>query len=85
LITLYLFGTLVEGTVGKLNFILIYIGSLIGGNLFALYMHRNHSDYSAIGASGAVSGIVFAAIGLIPGLTIGKLLIPGLHIYGWLY
>ena len=45
---------------------MVYFGSLIGGNLLALFIHRNHSDYSAIGASGAVSGIIFANIVLFP-------------------
>lgn len=47
-------------------FLLIYFGSLIGGNALALYIHRNHGNYSALGASGAVSGIIFAAIAVSP-------------------
>ena len=43
-------------------FLLLYFACLIGGNLFALYIHRNHADYKALGASGAVSGVIFASI-----------------------
>lgn len=60
LITLYFFGN--SPNLNVLNFSIIYISSLIFGNLLALYIHRHHYDYSAIGASGAISGIVFSYI-----------------------
>lgn len=47
-------------------FLLIYFGSMVGGDLFALYIHRNHGNYSAVGASGAVSGVVFSFTALAP-------------------
>lgn len=62
---------------------LIYFAALLGGNLLALYLHRNHGDYSAIGASGAVSGIVFACVGLDPGIRISILLLPDMP--GWFF
>jgi hypothetical protein len=62
----------------------IYFGSLVGGGLFSLYMHRNHPDYRAIGASGAVSGLVFAAIALFPNMEISLLLLP-VFIPGWAF
>lgn len=76
MITLYLFSQSLEAYVGIPVFLILYFGSLIGGNLFALYIHRNHPDYTAIGASGAVSGLVFASIGLFPGMEIGFILLP---------
>ncbi len=84
MITLYLFSDSLEAIFGIPSFLLIYFGSLIGGNLFALYVHRNHSDYSAIGASGAVSGLIFASIVLFPGMEIGFILLP-IQIPGWLF
>ena len=47
---------------GIKNFLLVYFLSLLGGNLFALYVHRNHGDYTAVGASGAVSGVISSFI-----------------------
>lgn len=76
MITFYLFSPMLETLLGTLPFLLLYITSLIGGNLLALFIHRNHPDYTAIGASGAVSGMVFASIGLIPGLKLGLLFLP---------
>ena len=84
MITLYLFGENLEFSIGILAFLALYFGSLIGGNLFALYINKNHSDYSAVGASGAVSGLVFASIGLFPDMKIGFLLLP-IDIPAWLF
>lgn len=84
MITLYLFGENLEFSIGILAFLALYFGSLIGGNLFALYINKNHSDYSAVGASSAVSGLVFASIGLFPDMKIGFLLLP-IDIPAWLF
>lgn len=84
MISLYIFSGLVESNMGMLNFLLIYFASLIGGGLLSLYIHRNHGDYSAVGASGAVSGLVFASIALFPGLELGLIMIPG-SIPSWLF
>ena len=84
MITLYLFSRGLESTIGIPAFLILYFASLIGGNLFALYIHKNHPDYTAIGASGAVSGLVFASIGLFPGMEIGFILLP-VFIPAWLY
>lgn len=68
--SLYFFSDLLEAAVGHWIFLLIYMMSLIGGNLLALFIHKNNGSYRAIGASGAVSGIIFSSIALFPGLEI---------------
>lgn len=80
--TLYAFSGGLEKELGVLYFLLIYFLGLIGGNLFSLFIHRNHSDYSAVGASGAVSGIVFANIALFPHIEVGFF---GYYLPSWLY
>ncbi|WP_299255440.1 rhomboid family intramembrane serine protease [uncultured Cytophaga sp.] len=82
--TLYAFSGSIENYLGIIPFILIYFASLIGSSLFSLFVHRNHGDYTAVGASGAVSGIVFASIVLFPGMGIGFLFLP-IHIPAWLF
>lgn len=84
MLTLYLFSKSLEVQIGIPSFLLVYVASLIGGNLFALYIHRNHGDYSGVGASGAISGLVFASIGLFPGMDIGFILLP-IFIPAWLF
>ncbi len=49
-----------------INFILIYFGSMVMGSLLTYFIHKEEPYYSAIGASGAVTGIVFCAILLYP-------------------
>ena len=74
--TLYIFGDIVIYNVGPFYFFLIYFGSLISGNLLSYYFHKNESYYSAVGASGAVTGILYAAILLYPGMELYLYFIP---------
>ncbi|MDP4599976.1 MAG: rhomboid family intramembrane serine protease [Polaribacter sp.] len=67
---LYLFGDIVSKILGIPNFLIIYFGSLLAGSLYTLYYHKNEPFYSAIGASGAVSGIVYASILLFPDMQL---------------
>jgi len=82
-ITFYCFSGSLEATVGIRNFLLIYFASLVGGNLFSLFLHRHDARYSAVGASGAIAGLLFAAIALYPGMEIS--LVRPYYIPGWLY
>jgi membrane associated rhomboid family serine protease len=82
MVGLYVFGRLIEWSLGVTDLLLIYFGSVIGGGLLSLYVHRHH-DYLAYGASGGVSGIVFAYLLLFPGAGIA--LYFAVPIPGWLY
>jgi membrane associated rhomboid family serine protease len=73
---LYLFGGIVAGMLGVPSFLIVYIVSLLAGNLYSLKYHKNESYYSAVGASGAVSGIVYASILLYPGISLYLFFIP---------
>ncbi len=84
MITLYFFANYIEGDLGHLGFAVIYFGSLLGGNLLSLFIHRQNKLYRAVGASGAVSGVVFAAIALFPGMKLGFFFIP-IPFPAWLY
>lgn len=70
MLTLYFFAGPVIAWVGTINFVLIYIGSLLAGSLIAMIFHKKEPFYSAVGASGAVTGILYAAILLNPGMTL---------------
>lgn len=76
MITLYFFADHVIYSVGPFYFFLIYFGSLIFGNLLSYYFHKNEPYYSAVGASGAVTGILYAAILLYPGMELYLYFIP---------
>jgi membrane associated rhomboid family serine protease len=83
MLSLYFFSGALEFSLGPGKFLVIYFASLIGGDLFSLFIHRHHGDYSSVGASGAVSGIIFACIALFPGMNIGFFGI--ISIPSWLY
>jgi len=84
MLALYFFSGAVESFFGPLQFLLIYFASLIGGDLLSLFIHRYDSGYSSVGASGAVSGIIFAAIAVFPGMRMGFFFIP-LAIPAWIF
>ena len=88
---LYMFSQPILEAFGPVGFLLIYFGSILLGNLFSLYLYKNQSWYSAIGASGGVSGIIFASVALYPNLIkIGIIFLPPQfslpgYIFGFLY
>lgn len=57
---LWMFGTAVEAMFGTVLFALIYFGSELTSSLFALWFRRRDKDYTMVGASGAIAGIVVA-------------------------
>ncbi len=74
--TLYFFADIVVMELGNLNFIIVYVLSLILGNLLSLYFHQNEYHYTAVGASGAVTGILYSSILLYPSMELYMFFIP---------
>ncbi|OFY20532.1 MAG: hypothetical protein A2W98_06300 [Bacteroidetes bacterium GWF2_33_38] len=69
MLTLFFFGAYVEsafkslyGMVGILYFILLYVSAILISSLRTLKKHQNDSWYNAVGASGAVSAVLFSFI-----------------------
>jgi len=87
----YLFGDLVERTFvqifdesGKIIYLLLYIVSLIVCLLPTYFNNQNNYHYRSLGASGAVSGVIFAGIFLYPTMGMGIFPIP-FHIPGFIF
>jgi len=76
MLTLYFFADPVINYIGIPKFLAVYFGSLLAGNLFALNFHKKEPYYSAVGASGAVMGVLYAAIMLNPGMNLYMFFIP---------
>ncbi|RTY89824.1 rhomboid family intramembrane serine protease [Flavobacterium sp. GT3R68] len=76
MLTLYFFAPVVYTYLGNFSFALIYVGSLLAGSLLTLFMHKNDYSYRAIGASGAVTGVLYAAILLQPDMSLYLFFIP---------
>lgn len=62
MITFYFFAFQLEATIGAISFIIIYLGSLILANISTVIKHKNNPNYNSVGASGAISGILFSTI-----------------------
>ncbi|MBB1193789.1 rhomboid family intramembrane serine protease [Flavobacterium sp. SOK18b] len=85
--TLWMFAPVVLGQLGNFSFLLIYFGSLIFGSLLTMVFHNNDYGYRAVGASGAVTGVLYSAILLQPDMMLGIFFIIPMpaYIFGILY
>ncbi len=84
MLTLYFFAPVVISSLTTTYFVLIYVASLLAGNLLSFYFHKNEYHYSAVGASGAVMGILYSAILFYPDMGLFLFFIP-IPIPAWLF
>ena len=82
--TFYFFVNIVVGILGTTSFSVLFLGSLLAGNLFGYYFHFKEDYYCAVGASGAVTGVLFSALLLYPEIELMLFLIP-IPIPGYLF
>jgi membrane associated rhomboid family serine protease len=95
MLSLYLFGRYVEDGFtqifdqnGKWLYLVMYISSLFICLIPTYFKHKNDYYYRSLGASGAVSAVVFAGLMLAPTVKVGFFLIPPIipgFIFGPLY
>lgn len=83
MLSLYLFGRFVEqgfgelfGEMGKWIYLLMYITALAVSILPTHFKNKNNYYYRSLGASGAVSAVVFAGLMLVPTLSLYIFFIP---------
>lgn len=81
MLTLYFFANVVQFDLGPIGFVIVYVASLILGNLLSYFFHKNEDFYSAVGASGAVMGILYSAILLRPDMMLGLFFIIPIPAY----
>jgi len=91
MLTLYFFGALVEGRFklmfpefGGLVYLAFYILGFAISSLVDLIKYKDVSYYNAVGASGSVSAIVFAAILFRPDMRIMFIYLP-IRITAWIF
>jgi membrane associated rhomboid family serine protease len=84
---LYTFGKLVEHDYALLfdarapyYFALLFLGGILFSTIPGYARHRENYNYHGVGASGAVSAVVFAYILMQPDQPMGLLFIPGLEL-----
>ena len=76
MLTFYFFGDIVLNFLGILWFYILYLFCLFSGNIFCYLINYQNNNYSAVGASGAVTGILFSAILFYPELQLALLFFP---------
>jgi len=62
MLSYYFFAFQLEPVLGHWQFGLLYVASLILSDLPTVYKHKNDEWYHSLGASGAVSAVIFSAI-----------------------
>jgi membrane associated rhomboid family serine protease len=95
MLSLYFFGVLVErsfdyifDTAGKFIYLAMYILALIVSIYPSYSRHKTDPNYRSLGASGAVSAVVFAGLMIAPQAKVGFFFIPPIipgFIFGPLY
>ncbi|MEM0578480.1 rhomboid family intramembrane serine protease [Flavobacterium polysaccharolyticum] len=87
MLTLYFFAPVVIGFLGTFSFVLVYFGSLVFGSLLTMSFHKNDYSYRAVGASGAVTGVLYSAILLQPDMMLGLFFVIPIpaYLFGILY
>lgn len=94
MIALYSFGEVVEqiysfpgvfGNSGKLIYIILYVSALIVASVPDYFKHKDNYYYRSLGASGAVSAVIFSSILFNPNGGIGFIFLPGINIPGYIF
>lgn len=84
MLSLYFFASAVERALGTLAFLFLYFSSVVIGFVPTVVRHRNRPAYRSLGASGAVSAVIFSAIAIHPGLSMYLMFVP-VAVPGWLF
>jgi membrane associated rhomboid family serine protease len=88
---LYIFGPALEyffinsSEIGGFYYVGFYLLGIIFSTLPSIIKNHNNPNYRSLGASGAVSSIVFAYIIIYPLRELGLILIPGLFLPGFIF
>jgi membrane associated rhomboid family serine protease len=77
----YLFPQLFGPTLGRIYYLLLFTGGIYAASIAEYYRNRNNPDYSSLGASGAISSILFCFIMISPRSDIYLLFFP---MKGWI-
>ena len=81
MLTLYFFAGSVISYLGVTGFLGVYFASLLLGNVLSYFFHKDEMHYTAVGASGAVVGVLYSAILLRPDMMLGLFFIIPIPAY----
>ena len=76
MVTFWFFAFPLEKQVGPVRFAVLYLLALVVSDLGTYFKHRNDPQYASLGASGAISAVLFAAIVYFPWMKLFIIPIP---------
>ena len=76
MMTFYFFGFLLERAIGSTHFLLLYFAGLLISHAGTYFKQKNNPEYACLGASGAISAVLFAAIVFFPEQSLYIIPIP---------
>ena len=76
LVTYCSFAFVMEKAMGELRLEILYFGALLASNIGVCIRHRNEPNYTALGASGAITAVLFAAIVYFPTMRLSLFFVP---------
>ena len=76
MMTFYFFAFALERYIGTVRFIVLYFAGLLISHAGTYYKQRRNPEYASLGASGAISAVLFAAIVYFPEQSLLILPIP---------
>ena len=93
MVTFFFFAFSLERRIGTWKFLLLYAVGLVLSHSCSYFKHRDNQHYASLGASGAISAVLFAYIVYYPDATLLILPIPvpipavlfalGYVVYSW--
>jgi membrane associated rhomboid family serine protease len=66
MLTFYFFAFALEERIGSLKLLTLYLLGLVLSDLGTYFKHRDNPEYASLGASGAISAVLFASIVYFP-------------------
>jgi membrane associated rhomboid family serine protease len=75
-LTLWSFGSSLEGAMGTGQFVALYLVSLFVSDWGTWIKHRDDPNYASLGASGAILGVLFASIVYFPTRSLYMMFLP---------
>jgi membrane associated rhomboid family serine protease len=66
LVTFYFFAFQLERQIGSARFLALYLIGLVVSDVGTYFKHRHEPEYASLGASGAISAVLFASIVYFP-------------------
>jgi membrane associated rhomboid family serine protease len=76
MVTFYFFGFLLERAIGSTHFLVLYFVGLLVSHIGTYFKQQNNPEYACLGASGAISAVLFAAIVFFPDQSLFIIPIP---------